>query len=449
MKSADHLLWKKIIDEDWNLEEVRRRLKHPRTKYIGRPLLFSALEVFRQKILTRQDDGRFILNLPEGTQLIEAGQVLSVIDSTHQQLKKNLGTDKNDPVYQYLTKEFATYDHLTNKMRFGFFAFYFDCHNNFVHVVQFPNLPTYKLALVCSASALYRDQKYQQSWYQLRQRLNKSHVLVAGASVASTTAHALLRDSRLGALTIGDPKGPNATNFNRTAYDVGQVASGESKAICFVREVHAQDPTQIIYLEPTGFSKSNFSKYLAASKDYPAVDLVVEAIDDIFAKVEILKIAQKHQLPVVQIADVGSKAEVSFNNPQDAIKGKNLILGVSNKKLDQLLKKDFLAAAMYFVGLSNAVDDETGRFLKNKEGTPFTKVTPQMGSTSLVAAGMATEKIIRYLINRELNINFAYKRIIYDKKNDYLHAQEWSDLKGLAMTLMLDFQKWLKTKRKK
>ncbi len=447
-KSSNQELWQKIIARDWNLNTVRRRLRHPRTLYPGRPQLFTAEEIFSQNILVKK--GRsFLLTLDGVTQKISSSQVLSVVASTHTQLKKIFTHNPRDPVCQYLVKEFLTYQHAVDKLNFGFYAFYFDAQNHFSHAVQFPTLPAYKLALVASGSALYRDQNYQKSWYEIRSLLNRSHILVAGASVASVTAHMILRDARPGYLTIGDPKSPNPTNFNRTDYDVFDVAADVSKAIAFARKVHAQDPTQVIYLEPHGFSIKNFQKYLSPSRNYPAVDLMIEAIDNIFHKIDLLKVAQKNSLPIIQLADVGSVAEINFNNPHDLEQGKSLFLGISNKKLDVLLKKDFLAAAIYLVGLENAFRDEAGLFLKNRSDSPFRRTTPQMGSTTLVAAGIATEKAVRYLINRKTKAQFACKRFLFDKKNDQLKVQAWNNPRSMFLSFALDCRQFFLAKKKK
>lgn len=447
-KLTNKEIWLRILKQDWNLETVKKRFRHPRTFYPGRPQLFSAAEVFAQNILVKK--GRsYLLTLDGVTQKIRADQVVSIVASTHQQLEKIFTHNPRDPVCQYLVKEFVSYRFAADKQNFGFYAFYFDAQNHFQQAVQFPNLPTYKLALLASGSALYRDTKYQKSWYEIRQLFNRSHILVAGASVASVTAHMILRDARPGYLTIGDPKSPNATNFNRTAYDVFDVARDESKAIAFARQVHAQDPTQIIYLEPTGFSIKNFQKYISKSANYPAVDLMIEAIDNIFHKIDLLKIAQKNSLPIIQLADVGSIAEINFNNPQDLQTGRNLFLGISNKKLEKLLQKNFLAAAIYLVGLENAFTDEAGLFLKNKSDSPFKNTTPQMGSTTLVAAGMATEKALRYLINKKEKQTFGCKRLLFDKKNDQLKIQEWTNLKAMFLSASLDLRQFFLAQKSK
>jgi hypothetical protein len=430
--SSDQQLWQKIVAEDWNLELVKQRLKQPLTKYPGRPILYDARAIFEQGVLAAH--GRnFTLRLAGRNILINQQQIFSLIPSTFKQLQKILGQAENDPAGAYLRAQIADYESLTNKRRYGFYAVYFDRAGEFSSLVQFPLLPVYKLSLVSSTGPLYRDHHYQRSWYDIRRQFNQTHILVAGASVAAAAAHALIRDSRLGALTISDPKGPNATNFNRTPYDVWDAASQESKAIAFARQVHAQDPTQILYLAPEGLTTDNFSQYLGSQTSGASVDLMVEAVDDIKQKVALLQMAKNAGLPIIQIADVGSKAILSINNPSDRACKRSLLLGVSDAKLDNVMAHDFMQAAIYFIGLENALSDEPGKFVKNKDQTPFTQTVPQMGSTALVAAGMAAEQALRFLLNRREQSDFRFKRLIVDKKNQTIKVQTRPTLKGQCL----------------
>ncbi len=451
MNSINKEIWQKILDQDWNLDFVKRHLKNERTFYQGRPILYSAEEIFTKNILKKINQQKYLLVIDDQEIQLQKKDLGSIVETTFKQLNKISQKDSRDPACIYLRQQTKAWEKLkvSQQLNYGFFAIYFDRQNKFSHIIQFPPLPVFKLALTASCGPLYRDAKYEKSWYQIRRIFNNAHVFVAGASVASLTATSIIRDGRVGYLTIGDPKGPNATNLNRTNFSVLDIVTQESKAISFARQIHEQDPSQVIYIEAEGFSEKNLPRYFTTTSDYRAIDVVVEAVDSIFHKIDILRFAQKKALPIVQIADVGSKAEVSFNNPSDIKKGKSLVLGVSNKKLEKLIEKDFLAAAMYFVGIGNAFDDEIGLFLKEKSGTPFINTTPQMGSTAMAAAGMATEKVLRYLIDKKTNEDFAYKRLVFDKKNNSIKAQEWPDIKSVFMSLIIDLQKIIPKKRKK
>lgn len=434
MNSLDNSqIWQNIIATDWNLDCIIKKMQDPLTFYENRPVILSAKKLKERKLLDFNGH-KMAVKLNDKEIVIRKKQIVSIIDSTHAQLKKNLTEDLNDPVCQYLHAEWQRYDNLKDKNEFGFFVFYFDRVGNFESLVHFPELPIFKLALTCSGSQLYQDDNYQMSWYQTRSILNNVHVLVAGASVASLAASTLVRDGRIGYLSIGDPKGPNATNFNRTTYDCLDVAKAESKAIAFARQMHRQDPTQIIYLEKNGFNEENIFTFLQKSKK---VDLILEAVDNLAEKVKILKIAQRGKTPVIQIADIGSKAALSFND----LKNNNLFFGLRNERLESLLKNDFLSAAAYLLGLDNAIDDELGRFLQGKINTPFGKATPQLGSTASVAAGMAAEKAIRFIINKEKKSSFDYRRVLYDKKNNKLRNLNFTPLKALLIDLFLVIKK--------
>ncbi len=437
MKSlANSQIWQNIIATDWNLDCIIKKMQDPLTFYENRPVIVSAKELKEKKLLDFNGH-KMAVKLNNKEIVIKKKQIASIIDSTHAQLKKNLTEDQNDPVCQYLQAEWQRYDNLKNKNEFGFFVFYFDRVGNFESVVHFPELPIFKLALTCSGSQLYQDDEYQMSWYQTRSILNNAHVLVAGASVASLAASTLVRDGRIGYLSIGDPKGPNATNFNRTAYDCLDVANGESKAIAFARQMHRQDPTQIIYLEKNGFNEENVNIFLSGSETRKKIDVVLEAIDNIQEKIRLLKIAQRNQIPLIQIADIGSKAALSFNDS----KSKSLVFGLNDNRLKKILENDFLLAAAYFLGLDNATDGELGRYLQGKKNTPFGQATPQLGSTASVAAGMCAEHVIRYLINTNSNKCFNHRRIIFDKKRIIALVQNYPSVKTLVIDLFLTLKK--------
>jgi hypothetical protein len=247
------------------------------------------------------------------------------------------------------------------------------------------------------------------------------------------SGEAVVRDGRIGAITIGDPKGPNATNFNRTSYDVWDVGSGESKAVCFARRVHGQDPTQLIYVAAEGFSEDNLSEYFYPDESVLPVSLVVEAIDDIEMKVRLLETARDWGFPVIQIADVGSKAMLTMNSPGDKVRRRSLFPGVADEELARLMKKDFMMAAANMSGWENVLHDEAGEFILKKTGTPFHGLTPQLGSTTQVAAGLVAEQGLRFLLNRNEAGEFVCRRLVLDKKNCRFKKYRVASVKGKVL----------------
>ena len=122
------------------------------------------------------------------------------------------------------------------------------------------------------------------------------------------------------------------------------------------------------------------------------------------------------------------------------MQGKDLIFGLPNSKLQRILAHDFIQVAAYLVGLDNSVDDEVGLFVKGKKITPFGQATPQMGSTASVAAGIAAEKALRYLLDASDYPQFAYPRLVIDKKNNSFKTQSMPSLKARLLSLLLDYK---------
>ncbi|MBQ6449772.1 ThiF family adenylyltransferase [bacterium] len=434
-KPSDEQIWQELIDQDWNLQHLRQRLTHPLTHYPYQPLLLTHEELKNTRLFDLTDE-YLDIQINSHELHFTTKKFYSLIESTHAKLKENLSAT-NGPVFDYLQHEFATYETLADKRDYGFYAFYFTRSGELEALVQFPPVPTWKLALCSSPGQLLQNQDYTCSWLQARLLFARSHILVAGASVASATAENLIRDGRVGSITISDPKSPNATNFNRTNYDVMDIGSDEPKAISFARRMHRQDPTQIIYIYRESINEHNFANILAGDQKRPAVNVCVEAIDTLADKLAILQIAGQAQVPVVQISDVGSIAQISFQNALSRARGESLIFGLSDQKLRTLLQQDFVQVAARMVGLENAIKDELGRWVAGRKNTPFGIAMPQMGSTASVAAGIASEKILRFLLDCGRGQEFPYKRITIDKKNNRFHSYHVPSLQERALGLVM------------
>ncbi len=435
--ARDIRVWQELITHEWNLDVIRNRLAMPETQYPGRPVLLSAEEVKRGRLFDLTD--AHVSQKLDGVNIwIDPQHFYSLVPSTHSKLKENLSVS-HGPVADYLHDAWARYDALTDKRDYGFYAFYFTRAGELEAVVQFPEVAEFKLALNSSPGQLLQNRDYTSTWLETRLKLARTHVLVAGASVAAATAENLLRDGRIGYLTIGDPKAPNVTNFNRTAYDVLDIGSDEPKAVSFARRIHRQDPTQFIRLA-TEFNASNISAYLMGTAQVPPVDVAVEAIDHLNSKLAIIEQTGMARVPLVQISDVGSTAQVTFQNADARARGESLVFGLPDAKLQTLLAQDFVQVAARMVGLEYAVRDEIGRYLRGLKNTPFGTAMPQLGSTAYVAAGVASEKIIRYLLDRERGAIFEYRRIAVDKKNNRFQSCHQPSLMERVLALAMSLK---------
>jgi hypothetical protein len=433
--SPDEKIWAQLCAREFNLRWVKNQ-HTARTHYAGKPWLLelSQIEKTREGFFLQNDDGQQLL--------VARDKMFSVVDSTLKQLNKNVTREQSNPCFLYLQAEIEKYQRLADKDEYGFYVLYFDLCGAPLYLVQLPPLPLFKLSLYSSIGGLYRDRDYKLSWYTLRQLLCDTHILVAGASVAAATALAILGDLRPTYLTIGDPKPPNTTNFNRTPYNLHDVMSDESKVIAFARHVHAQDPTQILYLETAGLQMATLPNLVNTARAPRAPDLIIEAVDDVNIKIKLLKFAQQAQIPTIMLADVGSIAQTNFISPDDLAKKRGVVLGLSNEKLSQLLKLNFTMAAAMMTGLENAIHDEIGQFVKGDKNTPFGETVPQLGSTSQAVAALATESAIRYLITKKLDgaRNFVWRRLTLDKKRLKLKRQKRQTLLAWGLNTVMQMK---------
>ncbi|MBQ6438115.1 ThiF family adenylyltransferase [bacterium] len=340
--------WRELLAREWNLDFIREVQRDPATMYPGRPLLLSAEEMMALRVFDLSD-ANLGVDYHGQTLYFDERKFGSVVASTLHKLQENLSA-ATGPVADYLHEQFDYYKSLADKRTYGFYAFYFDAAGNLQKIIQFPPLPVYKLALTCSASQLYQPSDYSFDWVHIRALLARAHVLIAGASVASGAAENLIRDGRIGYLTIGDAKPPNPTNFNRTNYDTFDIADDENKSLALARRLHRQDPTQIIYLSDNGMAAANWAD-LAHNPSRPRVNLVIEAIDDLPGKLFIVRACHQEGLPLIQINDVGSKAQLTFKNADAKARGESLIFGLTDAKLAQLTQINVVKAAPFIVGL--------------------------------------------------------------------------------------------------
>ena len=133
--------------------------------------------------------------------------------------------------------------------------------------------------------------------------IKKRHVLVCGlGGVGGTCAMALAR-SGIGELTICDFDVVEESNLNRqilfTSESLGKEKTKEAeKALLSV------SPNLIIH----GVS-GKFSQEIAEELPWNTFDFVIDAIDDIPAKVELIKACQKHGVPLIVSLGMGNRLD--------------------------------------------------------------------------------------------------------------------------------------------
>lgn len=126
-------------------------------------------------------------------------------------------------------------------------------------------------------------------------RLNQfknSHVAVVGLGGVGSYCVSALTRSGIGALTIVDYDKIEASNINRqlfaTEKTIGKIKTDVAEN--YLKEIHSSVSIQKVTEK---VNQDNISKFLNN------VDYIVDAVDDVPAKIEIAKFSQEHSIPLI------------------------------------------------------------------------------------------------------------------------------------------------------
>lgn len=142
---------------------------------------------------------------------------------------------------------------------------------------------------------------------QTMERLQKSHVAVFGlGSVGSWCAEALVRGG-VGTLTLVDDDFVSVNNLNRQVQAVGS-SIGQPKAISMMLRLRE--------IAPEGVYTPKCFRYCAESREdffnqETRYDYVVDAIDLISCKLDLIETCIKANIPIVSALETGNKLDAS------------------------------------------------------------------------------------------------------------------------------------------
>lgn len=278
------------------------------------------------------------------------------------------------------------------------------------HLVRFAPRFWYRLALLVRNSTLLQDEDMKMDWEKVRSIFEKAVVAVAGCSVGNAVVHAIAGDLRPNHMKVADQKEYHIPNANRVrlAYE----DFGRNKAVVTAEQIHAIDPFMNVSIYREGLHPANIADFVMGSKEHfdPSSSVIVEEMDDPDMKILVREEARRAGIPVVMVTDLGSLVQLDVRRFD---KKKNLPLaacGVSDKELyaarDQwrrdLADRDkFYDFAFTFIGHHYEKSQEFRSIIK-KTGPILFGGLPQLGSTAMVAAGIASEAVARLLLGFQM-----------------------------------------------
>lgn len=385
--------------------------------YRLKPVIINAAEAVESKQIIFCEDGSARLDL--------AGQVVQM--SLNEQFDMVLPTmfglnealvqaEEGQELRRSFEDEFTQfnllYDQHSDVRRYGHYVYYPDRQ----HLVQFAPQFWHKLSLLASNAELVRG-PVPHSWSEARRIFSASKPVIAGASVGSKIADAVLKVLRPDEMTIADPAVYKLTNANRTdiSYDDIVYSAGlqnklseggefvpygmKNKAVSFSLRAQRIDPFVTMYPLQRGITMGNVQDFVAGG------DIVIEEVDmsyDMEIKVAIRAEARKQKKLFCMITDLGSWVQWDIR-PFNLNSEIPLFLNYTDEKIYSLNKEARESKEMFFSFLEGLIDRhfwDSGEFGATLGGKlpRIVGSMPQLGSTTSVAAGVGAEFIARILL---------------------------------------------------
>lgn len=216
---------------------------------------------------------------------------------------------------------------------------------------------------------------------------------IAGLSVGNSIALTLALTGGSQAIKLADHDNLSLSNMNRIRASVTDL--GINKAYLAARQILELDPYTKIFIEPEGLGEKNLEKFF---RNDPRIDAIVDAIDDLPAKVGLRLLARKLKIPVIMVTDCGQGVllDVERYDLDPLVKPfLGRVDGATLEKISRgkLVGKERLKAVAQIVDLKNVSARKTRSLLEIGK-TLYT--WPQLGSSITlcgVAASFAVQKI--------------------------------------------------------
>ncbi len=321
---------------------------------------------------------------------------------------KNLREEFNDEWEKY-SQELGAIEN-GQPFLYGYYAYY-SARND---LVRFCPPYWHHLVAVTSSSTLLSDVAKKLTWQEVREKLAKTTVAVAGCSVGSSVIHALAMDMRPENIKIADKSVYKMENINRVRLSYAEMVKNQgerqglvdlalkNKACVVAEQLYAIDPFLNVFVYDEGVSSENVVSFLDGASGEPRADIVVEEVDDPRIKIFIREEARKRQLPVVMVTDIGSAVQL------DVLRyDQNPLLPLTHGTSDAELYAKM--EAVYnrpgnreaFFGFVDALvgtayrQDELADIILEKSEIPTSTLIPQLGSTVAMAGAVAAEAVAR------------------------------------------------------
>ncbi|MEO8182476.1 MAG: hypothetical protein ABI895_26870 [Deltaproteobacteria bacterium] len=419
-------------------------------RYALQPLLLDASQAHREHLVRYDSDGTAWLRHPEHEQLGLAAAIaigpehqFCAIRATFEDLQRPLLGAPRSPLVapeQTLSQAYeqevrcyaalAAEAHAAGAFEPDYGSYVFDRVSGHLYLIAPERW--HRLALVASNSKLMTDPGGQLSWVEIRRRLEGAVLGFAGASVGGNLLEGWLREARPKCVKLADPDRVELTNFNRAErvslrHYVGSRSRRRdlrdssqtprmSKAEYLAYEQQLVDPYLDVYVYDEGLTPSNMSRFLLGDgKDEPAIDILVEEMDNLELKIAARERAREHRIDVLMVSDFGNMAHAVWNPFKDRADAPLAQSGDDEALLTALaaVRAGDRGRAAEFVSHLCGDDFRAGTFgaFMRGEGEQVITGVPQSGATAMASGAIGGKELAMRVLGRDYP---AGNRVVYD-----------------------------------
>ncbi len=235
-----------------------------------------------------------------------------------------------------------------------------------------------------------------------QQKYRDFRVGIAGLSVGSKIISTLIQSGGPKYIRIADFDTIDITNLNRIEAKISDI--GSPKTLVAARNIYDLDPYAKVELWERGLNIINLEKFIC---NKPAIDVLIDEMDDIALKIKCRLIARSRKIPIVMATDNGDSLVLDIER-YDLEPNRKLFHGLIDKIEDQDFSKmdykEWLSLATKIVNPSYLPISMRDSILKI--GKTINAV-PQLGATASMA-GSAIAYVLRKMANKEKVLSGRY-----------------------------------------
>ena len=226
-----------------------------------------------------------------------------------------------------------------------------------------------------------------------------------GLSVGSHAAVTWAMESRADVIKIADPDVISPSNLNRLKAGWNSVGIEKTKVV--FKQIHSMNPNAHIITSTQTKTLLGIKKLFDQK---PKLDIVVDEVDDLSAKVWLRRLANERNIPLISATDVGDGATIDIERYDKRPKpepflGRALDLDIENTDFSELPLKERVKLTMQIVGFEACSEEMLDSLLSIGKTL---KTWPQLGATASIAGGIIATAIKKIILGENVESGRYY-----------------------------------------